>query len=442
LQETRIYINRDLEKKLFDSFETCYITALLGPRRVGKSTVVKSYISRHPDRSWAIFNMDSLAERQRAEKGNLQAMIQEKTQHLIGQKETIWVVIDEAQKCAALFEQIKILYDSFKESPMGVKFILTGSGELSLHQFSSETLAGRIEILYLREFSLREIVGLKNNREIPKLSILDLSLENPKEVPSAIEALSPYKPLLEQGLQTCLIWGGLPEVLLTNSEQKSLIYLGNYLQTYLEKDVRAIHEITNLNVYQQMIEVIAAQTGSIREDKRILESLGCSRETLKKYRGYLMATLMYQEIYPFIDSSLKRLTKSPKGYLIDNGLISLLTGAYDLENLKKTGLLGHRFENWFLQALNCWQDQTVGQHRIGYWRTSGGVEVDFVLDKKPQVVPFEVTVGIHKDGKKIKHLRQFMEGESRATQGFYIYNGPYEYDEDARLHFMPAWAFC
>ena len=69
-----------------------------------------------------------------------------------------------------------------------------------------------------------------------------------------------------------MLWGGLPEVVLTTSEQKSLLYLSNYLQTYLEKDVRAILEITNLNIYQQLIEIIATQTGSIREDQKILKS--------------------------------------------------------------------------------------------------------------------------------------------------------------------------
>ena len=436
------YINRDIQTKVFQSFETSYITALLGPRRVGKSTLIKAYMDQHPKRRWVRFNFDTLAERQRCFKGELQAMIQEQAMSLIGQGEPLWVSIDEAQKCPELFEQIKILYDIFKDQPIGIKFILTGSGSLSLHRLSAETLAGRIEILYLREFSLRETASLKNNIEIPSISILDLALGNISTIQSAINTLSPFKSILEKALKSSLIWGGLPEVISKKSEQEALIYLGNYLQTYLEKDVRAVQEITHLNTYQQLMEVVASQTGSIRDDKKLLESLGCSRETLKKYRGYLSATLVYQEIYPFIGSSLKRLIKSPKGFLINNGLISFLTGIYKQEILEKTGLIGHRFENWFFQILNIWLDQSSGQHRIYYWRTTGGVEVDFVVDKKPFILPFEVTVGTHKDPKKIKHLKQFMAVEPRATQGFYIYNGPYDYDKEARIYFLPAWSFC
>lgn len=442
MQKNQVYVNRDIEVRAFRSFERSFVSALLGPRRVGKSTLVKAYMNRYPVRRWVVFNMDILKDRQRCADGELQAMIQERALCLIGIEETIWVVVDEAQKCPELFEQIKILYDQFKEQTIGIKFILTGSGSLSLHKLSAETLAGRIEILYLREFSLHELASLQHDIEIPKISIIDLALEDPKAVATEVNKLSPYKAILDKTLHTCLSWGSLPEMATMNTEEDKLIYLGNYLQTYLEKDVRAIEEITQLNVYQKLIEVIAAQTGSIRDDKKLLESLGCSRETLKKYRGYLIATLMYQEIYPFIDSSIKRLTKSPKGYLVNNGLISYLTGISDIGILESNGLIGHRFENWFLQALNIWLDDIVGQYRIDYWRTSGGVEVDFVVDRKPLVIPFEVTVGSKINNKKIKHLKMFMQEEKRASQGFYIYNGPYKYDQEINIHFLPAWCIC
>ncbi len=434
------YIHRDMEAQVSRSFEKPFISALLGPRRVGKSTLVKAYMNRYPARRWVIFNMDTLKDRQRCANGELQAMIQERALQLIGIGETIWTVVDEAQKCPALFEQIKILYDQFKEQPIGIKFILTGSGSLSLHQLSAETLAGRIEILYLREFSLYELACLQNNIEIQKIPIIDLAVEDPKAVAAAVNKLSPYKAILDKTLQGCLSWGGLPEMATMNTKEDKLIYLGNYLQTYLEKDVRAIKEITQLNTYQKLIEVLAAQTGSIRDDRKLLEGLGCARETLKKYRGYLIATLMYQEIYPFIDSPIKRLTKSPKGYLLNNGLISYLTGISDIDILKSNGLIGHRFENWFLHTLNAWVDNiAISQHRIDYWRTLGGVEVDFIVDRKPLVIPFEVTVGTQINNKKIKHLKMFMQEEKRANQGFYIYNGPYRYDQETKIHFLPIW---
>lgn len=445
------YIKRDIQDCVFDSFQRPFITVLLGPRRVGKSTIVQHYREQHPKRSGVVqLNMDQLALRQRCARGELQLIIQEQILSVLKPtdppQETVWVIIDEAQKCPELFDQLKILYDDFKNTPTAIKFIITGSASLSLHQQCAETLAGRIEIIEIREFSLREIASLQYQVNIPHLHLLDQLIANPHEptlIRNALEQLSPYKPMLEKALAHQLCFGGLPEVVAMSPRiQEQLSYLNNYLQTYLEKDVRAIEDVSNLHLYQQLMEMLAAQTGSIRDDQKLLQSLGCSRETLKKYKGYLSATLVYQDIYPFIHSTFKRLTKSPKGFLLNNGLISILTGIHEFEILQKTGLLGHRFENWFLQAINLCKDHWPSTHtRIDYWRTTGGAEVDFILDRKTTVLPFEVTLSRHQDRHKIKHLLQFMQHEPRATQGFYIYQGPYDYDPLTRIHSIPAWSF-
>jgi predicted AAA+ superfamily ATPase len=188
------------------------------------------------------------------------------------------------------------------------------------------------------------------------------------------------------------------------------------------------------------MDIIAEQTGSVRQDKTITEALGCSRDTLKKYRGFLLATLVYQEVYPYIGSVLKRVVKTPKGYLLNNGLISYLTGLEDMAILQKSGLIGHRFENWFLKELQIWLDRKSARSAIYYWRTAGGAEVDFVVQKKPWIFPFEVTYSNRIQDKKIKNLRRFMQEEPKACRGFYIYLGEYDYDPDAQIYFLPAWA--
>ena len=116
--------------------------------------------------------------------------------------------------------------------------------------------------------------------------------------------------------------------------------MSNYLQTYLERDIREISTISDLSLYENLMKVMAEQTGSIREDQKVVDVLRCSRNTLLKYQGYLMATWQYIEIEPYIGSTLKRLVKSPKGYLRNNGLISYFTGNKDLALLAQTGLIG------------------------------------------------------------------------------------------------------
>jgi len=437
-----MYVLRSNQNQIYQSFDTPFVTALLGPRRVGKTTLVRQYIAQHPQRGlWISLNMDNREERGRIEGGELKIIIEEMAEQQIAQGEKIGVAIDEAQKCPALFDQVKLLYDQYKDQDV-IKFILTGSGFLTLHQLSAESLAGRIELHYLREFGLRETINLRNKKKLPTTSLLSLIGEGHeiKRIEQHIEACAPFRLVIEENLSEQLVWGGLPEVLQESDLNGRRHYLSNYLQTYLEKDIRAITTINDLNLYQRMMEIIADQTGSIRQDKEIIQALGCSRDTLKKYRGFLLATLVYKEIYPFIGSPLRRLVKSPKGYLLNNGLVSDLMGIDELSLLQKTGLIGHRFENWFLKELQIWLDRDLRRSEIYYWRTTGGIEVDFVVSRKPDIFPFEITYSDRIQDRKLKNIKKFLSEQPKATMGFYIYRGGFHYDSKAKICFLPAWA--
>lgn len=437
-----MYESRINESYLIESFDKKVISVLLGPRRVGKTTLVEHYIAAHPQRVWVQLNMDSQSERLRVSKGELALMLVEQARQAIGGEEKIWVAIEEAQKCPDLFGQIKLLYDDFlKKKEDKIKFILTGSGHLDLHQLTAESLAGRVELLHLADFSLRESAILKENK-IPTLSLLDEldTFTTPNQLEDRITSLLPYRPILEDQLTSQLIWSGLPEVLACENDKDKTMYLNNYIDTYFEKDVRALETISDLPLYRRMMEVLAEQTGSIRDETRHLEALGCARDTLKKYRGYLQSTLFYEEIYPYLKKTLKRMVKSPKGYLTNNGIISSLTGISNLAVLEKSGLIGHRFENWFLKELRVWLARHYQRSEISYWHLSTGVKVDFIVEKKPKVFPFEVTYGTTPKRDKISHLIKFMEDEPAATWGFYIYRGEFQVHEKYNILFIPAWA--
>lgn len=431
--------SRSNEQLIHTSFANPAVTAILGPRRTGKTTLVTNYIQKNPDALWISYNMDLMAERVIMEEGQLRANIEQKLLRKIGGAPKVWLAIDEAQKCPALFEQIKAIYDEFKDKD-AIKFIITGSGTLDLHQFSAESLAGRIEIYYLHPFNLRESCELKNGIATNNASLLSAIFADKDNatITDLAQELGPLQAVLQKTLQENLLWGGLPEVLVKITNDERLIYLANYLQTYLEKDIRALETVADLQLYKRLMLVIAEQTGSVRQDKRIIDALGCKNETLKKYRNLLAATLLYRDIYPFIDSSLKRLVKSPKGYLLDNGLIAYLTDITDYKILEKTGLIGSRLENWFLNELQVALDRVPRRNEIYFWRTSSGAEVDFVVQIGKQIYPFEVTYGIEPNRKKIRNLTTFMQ-EEKAQNGFYIYNGKLHFDAQQRIWFIPVW---
>jgi len=438
------YTKRLHEERLFKAFANPMITAILGPRRVGKSTLLDHYISQHSGITAVRLNMDSMVTREQIKAGQLETLILTAIQRHLEPNRRVWVTIDEAQKCPEIFDQIKILYDQYKDQD-AIKFIITGSALLELHRLSAESLAGRINLYYLSAFSLSESVKLIHDIEINQ-SIFDLidTAENTdkKTWDAYFHYLMPYSTRLKETLSELQIWGGLPEVLLISGRNDRLDYLANYLQTYLEKDVRAIESITDLTLYRHLMDIVAEQTGSIRDDTKILNALGCHRDTLNKYRGYLQATLMYQDIHPYINSTLKRLVKSPKGYLANNGLISFLQGIYDSELLIKTGQIGHRLENWILNELQIWLNKNPGRHSLHYWRTTAGAEVDFVIHKPPYVYPFEITCSPFIEPNKVRNLIRFREYETKVKFSFYIYMGDFKFDLENKIIFIPAWAIC
>lgn len=223
-------------------------------------------------------------------------------------------------------------------------------------------------------------------------------------------------------------------MLTAENEEARLRYLSNYL----EKDVRAISRI-DIPAYHRLLDIVAEQTGSLRDDKKILDSIHIARDTLKKYRDYLLATLVYQEVYPFIQTSLRRLVKTPKSYLINNGLISYLTGISSLSLLEKTGSIGHRLETWFLKELSICKKRHAKKIDIHYWRTHNSIEIDFILAAKPAIYPFEITHQKQIDSKKVKNLHTFMK-EENAEYGFYVYHGEFAFDSQRKIYFLPAFA--
>ncbi len=435
------YVIRVNEKFFFESFERPFVSALLGPRRVGKTTLVEFYMRLDPEKKWVHLNMDVSSQRAKVANEELAVMIEQEGLQRIGGPKKLWVFIDEAQKCPELFDQIKLIYDTHRGTNH-IKFILTGSAHLNLHKLTAESLAGRVELLNLREFNLREMALLQHRElSLPYDGALDI-IFNSKSFEALQEnflAIRPFQKVLHSSLENHLIWGGLPEAIEQPSDKTRLSYLGNYLQTYLEKDVRAIDTIGDLSLYQNLMKISAELTGSTRNDKKIAEALHCSINTLAKYRNYLLATLQYTELFPFIESSIKRLVKSPKGYLINNGLISYLTGIYDLSILKATGLIGHRFENWFLNEIQTWLDTQAERHHVYFWRTAAGAEVDFVIALGNHIIPFEITYSSHIEVKKFNNLKSFMHSASRVSLGIFCYMGPLSFDKESNILFLPAW---
>ena len=107
--------------------------------------------------------------------------------------------------------------------------------------------------------------------------------------------------------------------------------------------------------------------------------------------------------------------------------------------LTTTGMVGHRFENWFLNEVKTWLDAQVERHEAYFWRTAAGAEVDFVITLGRRVVPFEITYASRVEVKKFNNLKAFMRDTPQASIGVFCYMGPLSFDEKDRILFLPAW---
>ncbi|MCC6272722.1 MAG: ATP-binding protein [Deltaproteobacteria bacterium] len=434
-------VTRLFQSKIYAAFENSFITLLLGPRRVGKSFLVETYFKEHPQENAVFLNMDLLEMQLAVGLGNLVPVIENRLGKKLGDlPQKFWLVIDEAQKSPALFDQVKILYDRFKDTGK-FKCILTGSGSLSLLHHSSESLGGRVFSYELMPFVLEEAFRLRHGeQEIARpfsqlVQNLDLS-----QIEALVLSLQPKQGLLRECLQEQLIWGGFPEVLKSADTEERKTYLANYRQTYLEKDVRSLDQVGDLSAFNRLLELIAFQTGNLRQDKRLYDALGISPQTLAKYLGILEATFLYYELPPYIHTPFKRLYKAAKSYLGDNGLLSYLRGIYGIDLLEGSDAIGAWFENWVLSCLKALMTTRYSDAKFYFWKTSGNVEVDVILEFENQILPIEIKYTQRPDTKKAKHLKRFLSEEGRAKFGVMIYNGPLQYDKRDRILYFPVWA--
>lgn len=277
-----MYIHRSNEDIIFRSFRSPLITGVMAPPGVGKSTLVNYYVSNHPEEQWVIINMGHHHERLRVKAGELRLLIEEKAKQKFSNKLKIWVVIEDIQKCPQAYGQIQVLYDSYKDQNI-IKFILTAANLSLQQQGSSETLAGRIEVFSLDEFNLQETLACTMQTQLLRESIFEVACDdfNFYKLEHRIENFKPQQLSLLNALDTLLVWGGLPKVILSNDKAERINNLANYLQSYIEKDIRPIRTISDINLYHKLLEITAENTGLLREDSKILETLSCSRDTLK-----------------------------------------------------------------------------------------------------------------------------------------------------------------
>jgi len=364
------YYSRSIEDRWLEVSDQFPVLLLTGPRQVGKTTVLEHI--REEDRTYV--TLDDLAIRGLAREDP----------ELFFQRFKPPVLIDEIQYAPQLLPSIKRIVD---QNRLPGYFWLTGSQQFHLMKGVTESLAGRVAIVNLLGFSSREREKrpLTLDPFIPKPALV----EEYKRSRASSDLIEMYEK----------IWMGSFPVLATSAIRDREIFYRSYVQTYLERDVRELIQIGDLETFRRFLVACAARTGQLLNYSDLARDVGVSVNTAKKWLSVLVSSFQVFLLQPFHSNITKRLSKTPKLYFLDTGLCAYLTGWSSPQTLESGAMSGAILETYvFVEILKSWW------HRIHYpdiyfYRDKDKREIDFILMKDGRLYPIEVKKAVRVERK-------------------------------------------
>lgn len=345
-------IQRKIQGLLNEMMTSFPIVTVTGPRQSGKTTLVKQTF---PEMDYV--SLEELDIRDHAKSDPRDFLSQYPDS----------VIIDEVQKVPSLFSYIQTIVDSERRNG---RYILTGSNQFEYLSSISQSLAGRTGILKLLPFSYTELYGkTKINQE----EILYTGF---------------YPRIFDQNIR--------PE-----------LFLSGYLETYVEKDVRAISKVKDLFQFHRFLRLCAGRTGQIVNFNSISNELGIDHKTVKEWISIAAASYIIYLLPPYHKNFSKRIRKSPKLYFIDVGLAAHLIGIQNKEQLKIHPLKGELFETFVVIEFLKNRFNRGKRSNLHYFRDSSGNEVDLILDTGLQPVPVEIKSAKTFNNDHLKGLNYF-----------------------------------
>lgn len=349
-------LKRTLDKKLKEAAKHYPVVTLTGPRQSGKTTLVRM--------SFPNYDYISLEE------PDHRAFALEDPRGFLSQFPEK-VILDEIQRAPDLFSYIQTIVDT---KDISGQFILTGSQNFLLLQKVSQSLAGRCAVLHLLPFSLSE---LKQRRP---LSIDTIGRQLPDKNRSLNEELS-----------SVLFEGFYPRI--HDKHLNPVDWLGNYFQTYIERDVRDVVNVGDLETFSRFVHLCAGRNGQILNLSSLANDCGITHTTSKRWISVLEASFILFLLRSHHKNFSKRLIKSPKLYFLDTGLLSYLLRIRSAEDLRIHSQYGSIFESYIISELLKNYMNRGEEHPIYFWRDSTGNEIDIIMDEGDSLIPLEIKAG-------------------------------------------------
>ena len=331
-----------------------------GPRQVGKTTMLKNITK---DISYT--TLDDIIVRTSAQE----------------QSGTFFkdnpppVFVDEIQKAPVLFEQIKMYID--KDHKKG-QFFMCGSQQFKMMKGVSESLSGRIGLITLLGYSLREIKNVDFNT--PFIPTEEYFTERKKSL-SDVDYSEIWKIIHR---------GSMPE-LCENPDFDWQMFYGAYLRTYIERDVRELTEIGDTVKFSKFMVAVAAMTGNLLNLASLARDVGISQPTAERWLAILVASNIVYLLQPYSNNITKRAIKTPKVYFLDTGLAAYLTKWNTPDVLKNGAMAGAFFESFVVsEIIKSYYNKGVLEPPIYFYRDKDMNEIDLIIEEAGVLHPIEI----------------------------------------------------
>lgn len=287
-------------------------------------------------------------------------------------------ILDEVQRVPDVFRQLQGMLD--KNTRRG-QFILTGSNNFLLQQQISQSLAGRAGYLELLPLSYAELQKAK---------------------------------LATDNINQHIITGGYPEI--WNEKLNPSKWMSGYVQTYLQRDVRLLRNITNFAAFNRFVLLCANYAGQIVNRDELAKLVGVDTKTILAWLGVLESSYIIYTLQPWYNNLNKRIIKSPKLYFYDTGLLCYLLNITSQAALGRHNSYGAIFENWLMTEIKKNRTNEGINGGMFYFRDSAGNEVDLVLEKNNETIGIEIKATKNPDSKDLQGLRYWQKYQQNSRK--------------------------
>lgn len=404
-----MYIQREIEATVEELLRQFKVVLVTGARQVGKTTLLRhgrmagiNYVSLEDPSAFSLASKDTL---------------------LFFKTNAIPLIIDEVQRVPDLFRAVKFEVD---QNDSYGQVVLTGSQTYHLMKGVSESLAGRIGILEMAGLSLREVIGEAGLRG--------------EYIPRETAEKDLHAPGEGFDLWRIIQRGSMPQLMQDDISWER--FYSSYVQSYLERDVRDLIAVKDESRFFDFMVACAARTGQLFNASDVARVVDVDYKTVQSWVSILQASGIIRILRPFWPNYDKRLTKTPKLYFMDAGLVCYLTRWTTSEQLRRGAMAGHVFETFVVsEVLKSYMNAGANLRDVWFYRDSRKREIDLVIQEGRVLHPVEIKMGMTIGSDAVKNFK-YLEGYTNYEVGFgHVIcqtDKPYYITRDVQA--IPVWA--